>query len=281
MSAVGLEVVPCPYCGSRTNTIWATELGFTTARCTDCDFLFLNPRPSDAQRSTATQMGVHMAADGLDISERYIPSKTQRYIPILREQFGSQFAKSGPISWVDIGAGYGETMDAVSAVAPAGSTVIGVEPMHPKASAARARGLQIYEQPLGPGIPVCDYASLIDVFSHINDFDGFLQNVRLVLKDGGEFFMETGHLDGRVPRDDFPSVLGSPDHVSFATDRHIKGFLERNGFEVLSVRLDPIDDWMFTIKNVIKKAMGRDVRLQRPFASRYRTMFVRARKLAK
>ncbi len=280
MNAVDLEVVPCPYCGSSDNSAWATELGFTTARCTDCDFLFLNPRPSDSERSRATQMGVHTAADGLDISEHYMPSKTERYIPILREQFGTQFAGNGPISWVDIGAGYGETMDAVVAVAPAGSTVIGVEPMQPKAAAARARGLTVFEQPLGGSIPVCDYASLIDVFSHINDFDLFLQNVRLVLRDGGEFFMETGHLDGRVPRDDFPGVLGSPDHVTFATDRHIKGFLERNGFEILSIRLDPIDDWVFTAKNLVKKLIGRDVRVKRPFASRYRTMFVRARKRA-
>lgn len=274
-----LETIPCPYCRSSRSTLWAIELGFSTVRCSDCDFLYLNPRPSDTDRSMATELGVHSAADGLDISERYMPAKTKRYIKVLEAQFGAAFRGSMPISWVDIGAGYGETMDAVKAVAPSGSTIIGVEPMHPKATAARARGLTIYEQPLGDGIPVCDYASLIDVFSHINDFDAFLQNVRSVLKDGGEFFMETGHLDGRVSRDDFPGVLGSPDHVSFASEKHIRGFLERNGFEVVSVHLEAIDDWAYTAKNIIKKLIGRDVRVHLPFSSHYRTMFVRARKL--
>lgn len=277
MPDLELEFIPCPYCRSTDHTPWAVELGFTTVRCIDCDFLFLNPRPTDNLRTEATQLGVHSAAD-LDISERYLPAKTERYVRILREIFADGFTP--PVSWVDIGAGYGETMDAVKAVVPQGSAVIGVEPMHPKAIAARGRGLTIFEQPLGPEIPVCDYASLIDVFSHINDFDGFLQKVRAVLKDGGEFFMETGHLDGHKLRNDFPGVLGSPDHVAFATERHIKGFLERNGFEIISTKLVAIDGWLFTGKSIIKKLIGRDVRVRLPYSSSYRTMLVRARKLA-
>ena len=275
----GLEIVSCPYCKGDSFSPWAVERGFTTVRCTACDFLFLNPRPSESIRSQATQMGVHTAADGLDISERYIPKKSKRYKCILADFFSADFSNGQPISWVDIGAGYGETIDAIRSVAPTGSRIFGVEPMHPKAEAARARGLEIFEQPLGPGIPVCDYASLIDVFSHINDFDDFLQKVRSILKDGGEFFMESGHLDGRRPRDDFPGVLGSPDHVAFATERHLTGFLERNGFEIIRTRLDRIDGWSFTAKNLVKKVIGRDVRLRAPYSSSYRTVLVRARKL--
>lgn len=274
-----LETVPCPYCRSSKFVPWAVEKGFATVRCAECDFLYLNPRPSDAARNEATQLGVHAAADDLIISESYLPKKTDRYKRILTDMFGPAFSNGAPISWLDIGAGYGETMDAVKAVAPADSTILGVEPMHPKAEAAKARGLVVFEQMLGPEIPVCDHASLVDVFSHINDFDAFLQQVRSVLKDGGEFFMETGHLDGTVGRDDFPGELGSPDHVTFGTQRHIIGFLERNGFEIITTRAYAIDDWLFATKNLAKKLLGRNVRLKMPYSSSYRTLLVRARKI--
>lgn len=274
-----LEVIPCPYCGHTEYKPWAVERGFSTVRCGSCDFLYLNPRPNEEERSKATQMGVHSAADGMDISEKYLPKKTERYQQIFADMFGAAFANGAPISWIDIGSGYGETIDAVTAVAPKGSKIYGVEPMHPKAEAAKSRGLDVFEQLLGPGLPQCDYASLIDVFSHINDFDAFLQDVRHVIKDGGEFFMETGHLDGTLDRADFPGVLGSPDHVAFATEKHIKGFLERNGFEVLQTKPIAIDGWIFTAKNLVKKILGRSVQLRMPHSSAYRTLLVRARKL--
>lgn len=274
-----LETIPCPYCKSSKYAPWAVEKGFSTVRCTECDFLYLNPRPTDDARAKATQLGFHPTADNLDISESYLPKKTERYKRILARLFGSEFSKGIPISWLDIGAGYGETMDAVAAVAPPGSTIFGVEPMRPKSEAAKARGLNIFEQALGPNIPVCDYASLVDVFSHINDFDDFLQKVRNVIRNDGEFFIETGHLDGTVSRDDFPGELGSPDHVAFATDRHIVGFLQRNGFDIIEVQRDAIDGWMFFAKNLVKKLIGRDVRLKMPYSSTYRTLLVRARKV--
>jgi SAM-dependent methyltransferase len=274
-----LETVACPYCQSADHSVWALEKGFATVKCLQCDFLFLNPRPSQDSRDMATQLGYHDAAANMDISESYLPKKTERYKKILAEMFGQEFSQGAPISWIDIGAGYGETMDAVKAIAPPGSTVNGVEPMKPKAEASKARGLSVYQQALGPGLPVCDYASLVDVFSHINDFDDFLQQIRNVIKDGGEFFMETGHLDGRIDREDFPGELGSPDHVTFASQRHITGFLERNGFEIITIRADPIDGWLFSAKNLVKKLIGRDVSVKMPYSSSYRTLLIRARKL--
>lgn len=279
MQEQSLEAVPCPYCGSNDYSHWALERGFATVICSDCGFLFLSPRPNQAARQQATQLGHHAAADGMDLQERYLPAKTSRYHKLLLELLGDEFSSGPPITWIDIGAGYGETMDAVSACAPKDSVIYGVEPMRPKAQAAKARGLKIFEQALGPGIPECDYASLIDVFSHINDFDNFLQLARQVIKDRGQFLIETGHLDGSKGREDFPGELGLPDHVAFASERHIRGYLERNGFEVISVKQVAIDNWTFAIKNVIKRIIGRNVRIRMPYSSSYRTMFVLSRKI--
>ncbi len=280
MASCELEPCACPYCRGSNHTLWAVERGFRTVKCSDCGFLYLNPRPNAASRHQSTQLGVHGAADDMDISERYLPKKVAQYRAILRECFADVWQRDKPISWLDIGAGYGEVVEAVSSLAPQGSAVIGVEPMQVKARAARQRGLNIVTAFLGPETPRCEFASLINVFSHVNDFDAFLRDVAGVLEDEGELFIETGDVGELATRDDFPGELGLPDHVAFAGSKHLAGFLDRNGFDVVSVQRASIDGYLYTLKNVIKRAVGRDVVMKMPYRSPYRTMRVRAKKRA-
>jgi SAM-dependent methyltransferase len=278
MTSSELEPCPCPYCRGTHHGLWAVERGFKTVKCSDCGFLYLNPRPNAASRHKSTQLGVHGAADDMDISERYLPKKVAQYRRILQECFPDVWQRDTPISWLDIGAGYGEVVEAVASLAPKGSLVVGLEPMQVKARSAQQRGLNILPSFIGPETPRCEFVSLVNVFSHINDFDAFLREVAGVLKDEGELFIETGDIGDLVSRADFPGELGSPDHVAFAASRHLAGFLDRNGFDVVSVHRASIDGYLYTVKNVIKKAMGRNVVLKMPYRSPYRTMRLRARK---
>jgi SAM-dependent methyltransferase len=273
-----LEHCDCPYCKSNNFAPWAVEKGFVTVRCNECRFLYLNPRPNNATRNNATEMGVHEAAGSMDISESFAPQKTRLYTAILRELFPEFSDQTTPISWMDIGAGYGEFVEAVKAIAPKGSKVRGLEPMQVKATAAQKRGLDVIPTFIGPDTPKSQYVSLINVFSHINDFDEFLGEVGGILDPGGELFIETGDMSGIESRDEFPGILGSPDHVAFASRRHLEGMLERRGFSIVTVDLRSIDGYIFTAKNIVKKLLGRNVRLSWPFSSPYRTMRLRARK---
>jgi len=273
------EHCACPYCGSERNTLWATERGFKMVKC-ECDYLFVNPRPTAAERDKATQLGAHGAADDMDISEHYVPKKTDLYKKVFAECMPDVWASVTPLTWLDIGAGYGEVVDAVSALAPKGSKVTGLEPMRVKAAAAQKRGLNVIASYIEPSIGKFEYASLINVFSHINDFDGFLQQISSVLTDRGELLLETGVMEGLKSRNDFPGDLGLPDHVAFACTKHLRGFLERNGFEFISAHPASIDGYVYTIKNVVKKMIGRPVIVKWPYSSPYRTVRVRARKIA-
>lgn len=76
MSKQELEYCDCPYCGSPNNSPWAVESEFTMVKCTDCDYLFVNPRPNASAREKATQLGVHGSADNMNISERYVPERS-------------------------------------------------------------------------------------------------------------------------------------------------------------------------------------------------------------
>ena len=279
MSEQELVHCNCPYCESDNTEIWAMEKGFTTVRCVACEFLYLCPRPSLETRDKATELGLHSSANNMNIAERFVPPKIAAYRKILAEEFSDIWQAKRPIAWLDIGAGYGEFMEAVGSLAPEGSKIIGLEPMKLKAEAATQRGLLILQSFIDPDTPKANYISLINVFSHVYDFDDLLCDIHSVLLPRGELFIETGDVSGLKSREDFPGELGSPDHVAFAGQTHITGFLERNGFEIIKMRRDQIDGYLFTAKNVVKKILGRNVKMMWPNSSPYRTLFVRARKL--
>lgn len=273
-----LENCACPFCHADASLPWAVERGFQTVRCQGCGLLYLNPRPSQAARDEATQRGAHAAAGDLDISERHVPAKSGLYRKIIAAVFSDVWEAGKPVSWLDIGAGYGEVMDAVRSIAPAGSRIVGVEPMASKAAAAQRRGLDVLNSYVDGNTPRVGYASLINVFSHVYDFDLLLRDIHGALLPGGELLIETGDMTLVKNRSDVPSELGSPDHVVFAGEAHVRGYLERNGFDVVSVTRARVDDLMFTLKNVAKRLLGRTVVLGLPYQSPYRTMYVRAKK---
>jgi cyclopropane fatty-acyl-phospholipid synthase-like methyltransferase len=142
---------------------------------------------------------------------------------------------------------------------------------------ARARGLSVTEAYLSPSHSKVDYISAIDVFSHIPDFRGFLSDVRQVLNQHGELFLETGNLADVQDRKDFPSELGLPDHLVFAGERHLSGFLKQAGFDVRCIRRRRIDGFTTLLKNGAKKLLGRPAQLTVPYLSKYRQIQIRAR----
>ena len=272
-----LEYIPCPYCGSQRFRPWAKELGFTAVRCEDCELLFCNPRPVAALIDAAVRTGSHGEdAQGLVVSARRIASKVGAYRSLLGRMFEDLWRRGEPISWLDVGAGYGEVVEAVTALAPAGSQVVGLEPMHPKAVRARERGLTIVEDYLRPGQPPVDVISLVDVFSHLPDFGAFLQDLRRTLRPGGQIFLETGNLADLEVRSEFPGELGLPDHLVFAGEKHVLGYLSRAGFEIIGIERERIDGWLNLAKNTAKLVIGRPAALAVPYRSAYRQLRIRA-----
>jgi 2-polyprenyl-3-methyl-5-hydroxy-6-metoxy-1,4-benzoquinol methylase len=273
-----LETIACPYCGTADFFQWALERGFATVRCKSCALLFVNPRPAASSIDAAVRTGFHAAeALRLNVVSRHSPAKVARYRKVLRRMFDDVWRGGRPIAWLDVGAGYGEIVEAVTGLAPPGSRVAGLEPMHPKAAHARARGLSIIEDYLRPEHGPVDVISVVDVFSHIPDFGRFLDDVKACLKPGGEVFIETGNLADLGAREEFPDELGVPDHLVFAGERHLRGYLERARFDVLAVERVRIDDLIHLAKTIVKKALGRPVTVALPYASRYRQLLLRAR----
>lgn len=271
------ELIDCPYCGSGNFRYWASERGFDVVRC-ECRLLYVNPRPAAELITDAVKTGVHGdEAGNLNAITRRIPKKVRRYERLLGEEFRDLREAGRPVYWLDVGAGFGEVVEAVGRILPPGSTVKGLEPMKPKADDAKSRGLNVEENYLKPTHEKVDIVSSFDVFSHIPDYHQFLDNVRQVLKPGGEFFLQTGNLADVDKRSEFPDELGLPDHLVFAGEEHLKGYLHRAGFDIVSVRKEPLDTVLHSVKSVVKKVIGRDTVVALPYTSSYRQIFIRAR----
>ncbi len=125
------------------------------------------------------------------------------------------------------------------------------------------------------------FVSLVNVFSHIPDFHGFLQDVNRVLEPNGEMFIETGNIADLDSPHDVPTDLNLPDRLVFAGEQHIHEFLGKAGFSVVCIMKKRRDGFFNAAKNVGRKFMGRPVTLSLPYTLKYRSLLIRARKLSR
>ena len=213
----------------------------------------------------------------LNVRSRRIAKKVKLYKKTLLKMFPETWNSVRPITWIDIGAGYGETLQAISAMAPQGSKVIGVEPMQHKAAIAQRNGLNIVNSYLKPFQFKADYISAVDIFSHIPDFHSFLKDVVTNLAPNGELFIETGNLADLNFRAEFPGELGLPDHLVFAGERQLCMYLNKVGLDVIDIKRDRVDGMHNLVKNLVKKILRRPATISIPYTSTYRQIKVRAK----
>lgn len=278
-NTVEVEEISCPYCRGTEHSHWASENGFSAVRCRDCKLLYVNPRPRQDLIDAAVKTGNHTeVAGGYNVVTKRNASKVTAYRRIFQELMADTLTKGKPFSFMDIGAGYGEVVEAVASLAPTGSRIEGIEPMTPKAEAARAMGLNVQEAYVNELDDQYDCVTLINILSHIPDFREFLEEIKSIVKPGGELIMETGNIAELSDASSVPGSLNLPDHLVFAGESHCIGFLEEAGFVDIRVKRERRDGFVRFGKLVVKKALGRPVNIRLPYQSKYRALFVRARR---
>ncbi len=219
--------------------------------------MYVNSRPMACLITEAVETGIHSNVEhGRTAIVRRVGKKVGCYQKVLRSMFRDVWQSSRQISWLDVGAGYGEIVEAVSTLAPQGSRTEGIEPMRPKAKHTQALGLKVSEKYLCDVTKRFDFVSLIHVYSHIPDFRAFLSQVKNVLTDGGEFFIETGNIGDLARSCEVPTELDLPDHLVFAGERHLMGYLSDAGFSVVAARKSRKDGVVNFAKNVVKTSSG-------------------------
>lgn len=273
---MALEHISCPACGADDSDPWGAENGYQAVSCRACGLLYVNPRPSGDQISEATRIGMHQTEAGqLNLVAKRSPHRIAALSDRIRGMFGDEIAAGKPMRWLDVGAGFGETVEAAMAALPPGSEVIGVEPMQPKVAAAQALGLPIVDTPLGNLPGGYDVISLINVFSHIPDFKDFGGEIARLLAPGGSVWIETGNV-ADVSRGDYPDRLYLPDHLVFAGPEQMTRILADLGLKVVLVDPVRVDGPLYTLKAIVKSVVDGRPQLRLPWASPFRQVHYKA-----
>jgi hypothetical protein len=118
---------------------------------------------------------------------------------------------------------------------------------------------------------------LVNVFSHVPDFRGFLGRLRPLLRVDGELFIETGNGGDLQSMQDYPDLLYLPDHLVFAGEKHLREYLAQSGFSVVSTAAFRVDTAAQFGKNLVKAALGRPTKVTLPYRSGFRRLLLRAR----
>ncbi|MCC2976898.1 class I SAM-dependent methyltransferase [Sphingomonas sp. PL-96] len=280
MASLAAQVaVPCPLCNRREAWGWGCENGYSAVKCVGCGLVYVSPRPADDMISEATRTGQHRHEAGA-LSVVYAPSrrKLARYEARMRRVLAGELGQD-PVSWLDIGAGFGELIEALRDVLPAGSRIRGIEPMAAKAAHARARGLPVTSDKLAQLSESFDFVSLINVFSHLPDPGAFLADVRRLVRPGGTLVLMTGNGAELDSAQSYPDRLDLPDHLVFAGRPQLDAFLSEAGFEPYRRDLVRLDTASWAAKAAVKKLLGQPVPLVIPYRSRFRDMLYLARRV--
>jgi SAM-dependent methyltransferase len=275
----GQVAVACPLCDRREAWGWGSENGYSAVKCLGCGLVYVSPRPADDGISEATRTGQHRHEAGA-MSVIYAPSrrKLARYRARMHRVLAPELGQD-PVSWLDIGAGFGELIEALRDVLPAGSRIRGIEPMAAKAAHARARGLPVTSERLAQVTDSFDFVSLINVFSHLPDPGAFLSDIRRLVRPGGTLVLMTGNGAELDSADSYPDRLDLPDHLVFAGRPQLDAFLGEAGFEPYARDLVRLDTAGWAAKALVKKLLGQPVPLVLPYRSRFRDMLYLARRV--
>lgn len=231
-----LVKVACYNCGSDSPEFYLAENGYNIDKCRSCGLLYMSERPNDAVIENATAIGQHHGESDLDANAYYNKAVIPHYRSVLEDIYGNDIGRFQ--SWLDIGCGHGEFIEAVRDHTDGRISVRGSEPNENKQASAAKRGLDIRFIDLDTHDAQYDIASLLNVYSHLPDPKEFIRNLKKVIRPGGEFLLQTGDVADFSP-ERILKPLCLPDHMSFASETILRNMLTDLGFEILSVHKYP------------------------------------------
>lgn len=228
--------VPCYNCNSSEYELYDTENGYNLVKCSSCGLLYVNPRPAEEDISKAKLTGVHEGETTIATTGRYMHRKVARFNRILRKVYPGDELAQKESTWFDIGCGYGELIQSLNKISKGKVKAKGSELNEIKVAGAKKRNLDVDFYDIDNMGEQFDYLSLFNVWSHLPNPVEFLENLKKLLRPGGELLLETGHTSHlKKEHQHYPHYL--PDHLSFANQDIVENVLKNIGFEIVETHL--------------------------------------------
>jgi SAM-dependent methyltransferase len=231
-----LESAKCYNCQSTAKKPYAEENGYSLVKCRDCGLIYIDIPPPASQIQQAHTQGLHSGSITINTTGQYQPAKIIRYLDALNNLFPDGLGDKK--TWLDIGCGFGELLDAIKLVKGRDFRIRGSEPNSIKAQYARAMGHDVSFIELEDHKECYDVVSMLNVYSHLQDPPSFFEMISKNLNKHGELIIQTGDTADLNPEDHYrPFYL--PDHLSFASERILVNILHRNKFKVERIKKYP------------------------------------------
>jgi SAM-dependent methyltransferase len=229
MMNMKMEEVDCPICGESRGEPLHPEGSFQMVRCSSCQFIFLNPRPTAESLHHFYQTYLPEEESSIESWEKMMKSIFHRAANLLK-----RYGKNGRL--LDVGCGFGFF---VAEMKHKGWEAVGVEISEKALDYARnVLGLAIHPGPLEKaGFPDNHFDAVTGfyVIEHLPFPKAFLGECYRILKPGGLLLLRYPHT---TPIKNLLHFLGLKDrlydlpaHLCDFSPKIIQECLEKIGFE--------------------------------------------------
>jgi len=231
--------IPCPACESNSYQVVFEKDAFTFVRCTKCQTIFINPRPT-------FEMLAEFYATSKSIkhwNDKIFPSsedsrRSQIFAP--RAKRVVELCKKHNIVTkvlLDVGAGFGTFCEEVKKLAVF-DKVIAVEPSHDLAETCRRKGLDVIEKPIEKvDLEEVDVITNFELIEHLYWPKDFLLACGETLPRGGLLVLTTPNIKGfdLLVLGKLSDNIGGPNHLNYFHSESLSVLLQHCGFEVIEV----------------------------------------------
>lgn len=239
--------INCPACSGEKFTKAFTKDLFTYVLCSQCRTLFINPRPPFKilnqfySESPSTKYWVKY------FFKPVIEARRDKIFKPRAEQISQEFSKfkNGRIG--DIGAGFGLFLEELRKIW-GNAEYVAIEPSVEMAKICRDKEFIVIPDMLEDIADLdgqFDMLTSFELFEHLYNPGNFLKKVNKLLKKDGYFMMTTLNVQGfdiQLLWEQSKSV-SPPHHLNFFNPGSIRCLMERNNFQVISIKTPGKLDW--------------------------------------
>jgi len=252
--------IPCPACESKDNSVMFEKNGFTFVRCSQCETVFVNPRPT--MRMLKEYYGTskcikHWNEKIFLVSEnarreRIFAPRARRVVELCK--------KVGVPNQVliDVGAGFGTFCEEVSALGHF-EKVVAVEPSSTLAKTCRKKGLHVIESMI-EDVEIDENVSVItnfELIEHLYWPKDFLKVCNKALPKGGYVILSTSNIKGfdLYILGKLSNNIGGPNHLNYFHPKSLEHLCKTCGFEVVEVLTPGKLDAELVRKKILSKEL--------------------------
>jgi 2-polyprenyl-3-methyl-5-hydroxy-6-metoxy-1,4-benzoquinol methylase len=237
---------------------------FNVVQCTNCDLIYLNPRPDVSELKTIYPDNYY--AYGLQEQNVEAENKTsllyraRKFVYLNRLTKALDLCKpTGVLKVLDVGCADGRALNWYKNVEKYKVETYGVDFDRTAVEKARASGHTVYLGRFEDAEIANDTFDLVvatHVIEHVADPKGFARRAFEVLKPGGVFLCETpnaGSFDAKVFANQHWGGYHFPRHWVFYNPKSITAMAESVGFKVEQIQYHPAPAfWNWTCHSIVK-----------------------------